>query len=82
MYKIRFTNTALKDLKKIPPSDVNIIGRKLNEYKEDPFAFCKKLSGKDFSTYRFRVGNYRVVFDFDEEFIVIHRVGHRKDIYK
>ena len=53
MYKIRFTNTALKDLKKIPPNDVNIIGRKLNEYKEDPFAFCKKLSGKDFSTYNF-----------------------------
>lgn len=82
MYSIRFTNSALKDLKKIPSKDINLIEKKLNEYKEDPFIFCKKLSGKNISAFRFRIGNYRVVFDFDGDFIVIHRVGHRKDIYK
>ncbi len=33
-------------------------------------------------TYRFRVGNYRVIFDLDDEQIVILRVGHRRDIYR
>ena len=82
IYRIRFTESALKDLKKIPSKDLDLIERKLNEYKENPLNYCRKLSGKNISTYRFRIENYRAIFDLDKEFIVIHRIGHRKDIYK
>ena len=81
-YKIRLTNSAIKDLKKIPEKDVSLIAKKLNEYKDDPFSFSKKLSGKSISTFRFRVGNYRIIFDIDEDYIVIHRIGNRKDVYR
>ena len=33
-------------------------------------------------TYRFRMGNYRVIFDIEGKDIVILRVGHRREIYK
>ena len=36
---------------------------------------------KDFS-YRFRIGDYRVVFDIDDNNVVILRIGHRKSIGK
>jgi mRNA interferase RelE/StbE len=32
--------------------------------------------------YRFRIGDYRVVFDIDDNNVVILRIGHRKSIYK
>jgi mRNA interferase RelE/StbE len=82
MYKIRLTNTAIKDLKKINKKDVEHIGKKLKEYSNDPFPYSIKLSGKSISTYRFRIGDYRAIFDFENEYIVIHRIAHRKEIYK
>jgi mRNA interferase RelE/StbE len=33
-------------------------------------------------TYRFRIGDYRVIFDIEGKDIVVLRVGHRRDIYK
>lgn len=33
-------------------------------------------------TYRFRTGDYRVIFDIEGKDIVILRAGHRKEIYK
>jgi len=33
-------------------------------------------------TYRFRMGDYRVIFDTEDENIVILRIGHRRSIYK
>ena len=30
----------------------------------------------------FRIGDHRVVFDLDDNNIVILRIGHRKNIYK
>lgn len=82
MYKIRLTNTAIKYLKKISNKNVEHIGRKLIEYYKDPFPYSIKLSGKSISTYRFRIGNYRAIFDFDNDYIVFHRIAHRKEIYK
>ncbi|WP_456486560.1 type II toxin-antitoxin system RelE family toxin [Candidatus Alkanophaga liquidiphilum] len=33
-------------------------------------------------TYRFRIGDYRIIFDIDDDNMVILRIGHRKSIYK
>lgn len=33
-------------------------------------------------SYRFRVGNYRVIFDIEKDEIVILNVGKRDEIYK
>jgi len=44
--------------------------------------YAQKLSDPRLGTYRFRVGEYRVIFDVEGSDIVILRVGHRKEIYR
>jgi len=39
-----------------------------------------KIKGE--KLYRFRVGSYRIIFEMDEDNIVILRIGDRKDIYR
>ena len=46
-------------------------------------ADCKKLSGMA-HTYRKRVGDYRIVYEIDDEKIriLLLAIGHRREIYK
>lgn len=82
MYNIVFTNKAIKDVENLPNNIQHRIVEKLKEYSMNPFDYSRKLSDTKIGSYRFRVGDYRIVFDVDKETIVILRVGHRKEIYK
>ena len=37
-----------------------------------------------FGQYRFRIGDYRIIFDLDPntEEVIVLAVGHRKDVYR
>lgn len=81
-YKILLTERALKDIEEINnKQEQERIGRKLKEYADDPIRYAKKLVDPNTGTYRFRIGDYRIIFDIDDEYIVILRIGHRKNIY-
>jgi len=82
MYKVVFTQRALKDWKTLDKEVQNRIAKKLRECAKDPFKHARKLIHPKIGTYRFRIGDYRVVFDVDGENIVVLRIGHRKNIYK
>ncbi|WP_448573903.1 type II toxin-antitoxin system RelE family toxin [Trichothermofontia sp.] len=43
---------------------------------------CKKLKGRE--GWRIRVGDYRVVYDIDDEAqtVLIVHIGHRRDVYR
>lgn len=41
----------------------------------------KKLKGYE-NMWRFRIGDYRVIFKIVNETMIITKIGHRKDIYK
>ena len=81
-YTIIFTNRAIKDLKKIDKKIKNRIGNKLKVYSENPLKYGKKLTDPKIGTYKFKIGDYRVIFDIDDKKIVVLRLGHRKNIYK
>ncbi len=81
-YRIVFTNRAVKDIESLEPSIRRRIGEKLREYAENPFVYARKLSDPKIGTFRFRIGDYRVIFDIDGDTIVVLRVGHRKKIYR
>ncbi|MBC8254135.1 MAG: type II toxin-antitoxin system RelE/ParE family toxin [Ardenticatenia bacterium] len=40
------------------------------------------MTDSKLGTYRFRVGDYRVIFDVEDDKVIILRVGHRRDIYR
>jgi mRNA interferase RelE/StbE len=52
--------------------------------KENPRAFGKALKGNRNGYWRYRVGDFRIICDIqDEECIVLAlETGHRKEIYK
>jgi mRNA interferase RelE/StbE len=55
---------------------------KLKEYSKEPLKYARKLVNPKIGTYRFRIGDYRVIFDIYNDVIVILRIGHRGSIYK
>lgn len=82
MYKIVVTERAAKDIEKLEIVNKRRIGEKLKLFSSEPLKYAQKLINPKIGTYRFRIGDFRVIFDLDGDFIVILRVGHRSRIYK
>ena len=81
-YRLVYTHRAIKDIYALDPSVKQRIGKTLQRYEQNPLTYAEPLKQSDLGSYRFRIGDYRVVFDLDDEKIVVLRVGHRRDIYK
>ena len=81
-YRLIYTARAIKDIKKLDFSVRDRIGKTLLRYEGDPLGYGEKLTDAKFGAYRFRIGDYRVVFDIEGEEIVVLRVGHRREIYR
>ena len=82
MYKVVLTKRSLKDLENIDGYNKSRIAVKLKEYSKEPQKYGEKLMSHKIGTYRFKIGDYRVIFDIDNNNLVILRIGHRKNIYK
>lgn len=84
MYTVLITRTAEKQLKKLPNDIQRKIAALIVSLGIEPRPFgCKKLTGTS-STYRVRIGDYRIIYDIltREIIISILKIGHRKDIYE
>jgi len=80
-FKLLYTKTAARDVQELDPVSKKKIKKKLELYSKKPFRYAKKLIKPSLGSYRWRIGNYRVVFDIDKNKIIILRIGHRKEIY-
>jgi len=81
-YEILYTSRAVKDLAKLNPATKDRIRESLERYAEAPFNYAKKMVDPALGGYRFRVGDYRVIFDIEGEKLIILRIGHRREIYR
>lgn len=82
MYELIYSPAALKFLEKLEKQDKERILTALERLRIRPGACdIRKLAGMP--GFRFRVGDYRVIFDMDknELLILVLKVGHRKNIY-
>ena len=79
-----FTNLAEREFLKLPKDIRRRIIKKLEFYlmSPDPLNFAKRLTGDPLASYRFQIGDYRVMFDWEGNSILITRVGHRREIYR
>jgi mRNA interferase RelE/StbE len=80
-YKIEFKPQAIKDGKKIPTNNLKRIFEKIESLQDNLSGDVKHLSNHE-PEYRLRIGNYRVLFEIDDDVLIIYRIRHRKDIYK
>ena len=84
MFKLVYSGSILKDLKRISRSNLPKIKTGIEELKNFPdISNIKHLTNHNIAEYRLRIGNYRVLFDVDWNNKEIHvlKIGHRKDIY-
>lgn len=84
MYRLQVKRTAEVDLNRLPSPIFDRINERLLALKDEPRPQgVVKLRGST-DAWRIRVGDYRVVYqvDDDQRLVVIVRVRHRKDVYR
>lgn len=82
MMKLKIRKSAIKDLKKIDYQTRSRIHGKIQDLANYPdVTNIKKLTNFE-PAYRMRVGDYRILFDVNEDEIEIGRVLHRKNSYE
>ncbi len=81
MYELIVSDTAKKQLSKLPQEIKNRIGFVLERIRARPFHFVKRLVGSPY--YRLRVGDYRVILDIKQDKLIIFviELGHRRNVY-
>jgi len=82
--RLVFTRSAFHQFQKLEHGVQKRIDEKLRFYisQQNPLKFAEPLKDPRFGNWRFRIGNYRVLFDAEGNTIIVLNVGHRKDIYK
>ena len=81
VWSIRFTEEAregLHDLHIDKQREIKRAVKKLANGSEKG----KALTGRLERFYSFRIGKYRIVYTLDKDFLTVHVVGHRRDVYK
>lgn len=84
MYGVEFRPAAFKQLQGLGHRERRRIVRRIEALAEDPRpGGVRKLADSD-STYRIRIGDYRVIYDVldDRLLVLVVKVGHRRDIYR
>ena len=83
-YQVELTRSAEKDLRRIDRRMIPRILDAVEGLASNPSPVgAKKLVGSDI-TCRIRVGNYRIVYEIEDDklLVLVVRIRHRKDVYR
>lgn len=87
MHKVIYSKSSIKDLKKLDITLAQRIIKKVDFFacQNNPLDFAKSLKQFGDDKYRFRIGDYRVIFKIDAngtvKILMILNIKHRKEIY-
>lgn len=83
MYNLIFSTKSDKKFQKLDQSLQQRIMDKLEFFFSQPdiYKFSRELNVKD-KSYRFRIGDYRVVYRLETNNLIVINIDHRKNIYK
>ena len=84
MYQIVYTKAATKALRKLPRNVSQLIREKLVDIASDPYAQHNNVTKlQNRSGYRLRVGDWRVIYEIEDEQLVILvlKLGSRGGVY-
>lgn len=85
VYEVRLSRSARKELMAIGTRhDRARVVMALDALSGDPRPHGSVKLATSVSTYRIRVGDYRVIYEVLDEILVVDvaRVGHRRDVYR
>lgn len=79
---VRYSKDAVKALKQMDARQRERFNRALEKLEhEPPDGDIKRLTGKD-GAYRLRIGEYRVLFHYGNDHIVVDRIVTRGHAYR
>jgi mRNA interferase RelE/StbE len=84
VYEVYLERAAERDLRRLPADVFRRIIPRLQALGENPRPTgCRKISGSE-SDWRLRVGDYRTVYEIDDEArtVRVFRVRHRREAYR
>ena len=86
-WRIEITRTATKQITKLDHRAQGSILRFLRErlsHADNPRQWGRALQGEKRGLWRYRVGDYRLICDIQDEkiTILVLELGHRKDVYR
>ncbi len=81
IYEIEIKSKAIKDGKKIPKELLRKIFTKIELLQNNLEGDVKHLTNFT-PEYRLRVGDYRILFEVNDNQIKIYRIMHRSKVYK
>ncbi|OGX31899.1 MAG: hypothetical protein A2787_09485 [Omnitrophica WOR_2 bacterium RIFCSPHIGHO2_01_FULL_48_9] len=85
MYKVFYLDSVEEDLKRLDkPVRKRILDKIEKHLAQDPKNLGKALTGQFKGFWRYRVGDFRVIYKIAETEILIcvARIGHRKNVYE
>ena len=85
MYSIRILKPAVKELEKLDHTAGKRIADRIQWLSENlDSTKLYPLKGELKGLYKLREGSYRIIFEIlkTERVIIIHSVGHRREIYR
>lgn len=85
MYQLLFQDKAMQDLGNIDKEIARRIVSRLNWLAQNIMSVKREsLAGELSDYYKFRVGDYRVLYQVldNRQAIVINRIGHRSQVYR
>jgi mRNA interferase RelE/StbE len=85
MYRIRVLDAAARELASLDKPVARRIAKRIQWLAENLDSLQPKaLTGDLAGFYKLRAGDYRILYEIlrDEETIVIHLIGHRRDVYR
>jgi len=79
-----FSRSAFRQLSSLEKTVQKRIVEKLDFYlsQKKPVKFAEKLRDSYLGEWRFRIGEYRIIFDVENNKIIILKIGHRRNIYR
>ena len=81
-YKIEYKSSVVRDLKKL---DKGVAGRILDQLEmnlsENPDG-GQPLTGQFKGLFKYRIGDYRIIYTRTVEGILVLRIGHRSKVYR
>ena len=83
-YKIVWKGSSEHDLRKIDRQYVSRILKAVESLADNPFPVQSRKLKDSESSYRLRIGDYRVIYQVDSQskILTIYHIRHRKNAYK
>ncbi|MFZ1935756.1 MAG: type II toxin-antitoxin system RelE/ParE family toxin [Thermoguttaceae bacterium] len=85
MHQVRLLRSAIRDLERLDKPTASRIVQRIEWLAKNVGSVpYKRLTGPLAGLCKLREGDYRIIYQIlhTEETIVVHAIGHRKDIYR